>query len=225
MVSTATWRKIQSLSGLFFGFFLVVHLVAHTSNMVSQEVGNSTLIASQKIYRNAIFESLLLASVLLHMASNAVIYLRRAKMAKTGPPKKTDGDKNTKKAAKPPPAAAASSVPLTLHRYLGYILSVYIFGHVFAVCGAPYLTLGLKESEIYDYTMVYLATVAFGNFFAIYLAVMGILGIWHLIYGIRSALTTLAGRSVQGKPYPLMLTFLAIAGSVLLILGVMGIAG
>ncbi|KAG7364189.1 hypothetical protein IV203_037391 [Nitzschia inconspicua] len=55
------------------------------------------------------------------------------------------------------------------------------------------------------------------SLFKLYYIVLGMAGGWHLIYGVRSAMATLRGRSVQGTTFPMPLKLLASISHILLI--------
>ncbi|CAB9522367.1 expressed unknown protein [Seminavis robusta] len=155
------------------------------------------------------------------MASNTIIYFRRQKIVAAAAKKKNDDEDDKRKKS----TAPAISAELQAHRYTGYILSFFIFGHVWGVRGAPYAALGLEESDKLDYTYVYLATQGFGSFFPIYLIVLGLAGLWHMVYGIRVGLATLLGRSTAGASLSKMWTVLTIMVGILLVNGVAAING
>jgi hypothetical protein len=96
-------------------------------------------------------------------------------------------------------------------------LSFAVIGHVAATRIAPVFT--LDDPSQYDYSFItYAQKVLLGPLFGLYLMLFGIAGGWHLIYGTRSAITTLfLGSSVTGKPFPLALKPVAALSHILII--------
>jgi hypothetical protein len=109
-----------------------------------------------------------------------------------------------------------------VHRYAGYFLGFSIFGHVGATRVAPLLF--LEDLSQYDFSFVANAMQIMPGF-SIYLAVFGILGGWHLIYGTRSALATLSGSSVVVTPFPFVLKFVAMLSHLGIISAVLALSG
>jgi hypothetical protein len=210
MVSSATLKKVSAASGLVFGVFLMMHLFSHYSLILGMERANNNLRLFRKIYQHPAFEVTLLIALMAHMASNTMLYMQRQKINAAS---KKDGGKEP-----------AGTLELQYHRYAGYFLSLSIFGHVLATRLAPlYL---LDDPSQYDYTFVTHATYLFGkSFFGGYLILMGIAGGWHLIYGTRSAIATLSGSSVVGKPFPFALKPVAAISHLLIINSILAVTG
>ena len=164
----------------------------------------------RKIYQHPVFEAGLLIAILIHMVSNTVIIMNRGKSA--GHTKK-DGN-----GQKP-----AGTTELQLHRYVGYFLSVSIVGHVGATRLAPMFI--LEDPSDYDYSFVAKVAEIIPIFFAGYLGVLGICGGYHLIYGTRSALATLSGSSVIGKPFPGALKVVGVLNLLFVTSAVMALSG
>lgn len=199
--------------GLRFAVFTVMHLVSHYTLNSSYEQANTTMLTFRQVYQNPLFEVLLVVSLLAHMYSNSGLYMARSKIASN----KKDDD-NNKKAAPP------GSTELNAHRFAGYLLSLLVFGHVFAVRVTPLLH--LEDPSEYDYSFaasVY-ELIPF-NIFPVYLSILGMVGGWHTIYGVRSAIATLSGGSVVGKPFPIALKAVALANHLLIIGAVVALGG
>jgi succinate dehydrogenase/fumarate reductase cytochrome b subunit len=209
MPSIGTWRKLQAVSGLVFAAFLILHLVSHMSLLGGWERGNATLLVVRKIYQSSLLEAVILGSVILHMISNVILYKMRQAAIALG--KKKEG-------------ASLEPKELLAHRYTGYILTLFVIGHVLATRVVPVLTLG-EDASLYDYMFVKLFIDQVGPLFTIYLLVFALAANWHLIYGTRSALATLNGRSVRGTPFPLSLKVLAMMAHVLVLFSVLSLAG
>jgi succinate dehydrogenase/fumarate reductase cytochrome b subunit len=212
MVSVASLKKVSAASGLFFGAFLVLHLISHYTLLFGIDAANDTLRLFRKVYQNPVFEVALLVALLAHMASNTLIYLKRRNADAAAFSSKKDGN---------PPAPV--SLELRGHRLAGYFLAASIFGHVAVTRLAPLWL--LEDPSQYDYGFIAHASNLFGAFFAAYVALLGMAGGWHLIYGTRSALATLKGTSVTGTPFPFALKPVAAISHVLVVNAVLALAG
>lgn len=169
----------------------------------------------RKVYQNPLFEIGLFISLLAHMTSNTMIYLHRQKIEQKASAAKKDDDAKAK--VEPP-----GYYELKGHRYTGYFLSFAVIGHIFATRILP--VFALDDPTQYDYTFLTHAQALFGPVFGVYLMLFGIAGGWHLIYGTRSAITTLfLGSSVTGKPFPLALKPVALLNHVLIINAVLAV--
>jgi len=209
MPSVNTLKKMSAASGLVFGIFLAMHLFAHYMLNLGYEQAQETMLAFRVIYQHPIFELSLAASLGVHMYSNTCLYLNRSKI-NAQVKKETDGKK------------PAGSAELTAHRIAGYILSLSIFGHVFATRLGAFIM--LPDSSVYDYGFVasVFEVVPF-NLFPIYLCIFGMAGGWHLVYGTRSAIAILTGSSVVGKPVPVPLKVVAMINHVAIVAGMVAL--
>lgn len=97
-------------------------------------------------------------------------------------------------------------------------------GHIGATRVLPMIL--LDDPLVFDYTYLTKVIRFFPNYsFAVYLFLLGATGGWHLIYGTRSAIATLSGSSVTGKPFPMILKALAIFSHVGILLAVLSLSG
>jgi hypothetical protein len=210
MVSSQLLKKVSAASGLYFGVFLVMHLFSHYSTIFGMGNAMSFIFLFRKIYQNPMFEIGLFVSLVAHMISNTMIYLQRQKMERKANVVKKDDDSKAK--VDPP-----GSLELKGHRYTGYFLSFAVLGHVAATRIAPAFT--LDDPSQYDYSfLTYAQKVLHSPLFGVYLMLFGMAGGWHLIYGTRSAITTLfLGSSVTGKPFPFALKPVAALNHLLII--------
>jgi succinate dehydrogenase/fumarate reductase cytochrome b subunit len=237
-ITTTTWRKLQAASGLIFGIFLVLHWISHISLLLlgSLEAGNETLHRMRSIYQSSPFsEANIALALVLHLISNTVLYLRRGQMEQNAAAKKQDDDKKsttTASSSSSPASAAAPYIPGSLehkaHRYAGYLLSIFVFGHVLATRIAPRAFLNDQQySKHYDYAAIslvfdhYRLQPKFLMFFAM-------AANWHFVYGMRSALTTLLsnGRSsVTGTPFPIPLKTVVLSLHIFMIGSILALTG
>lgn len=210
MVSTATLKKGSAASGLVFGVFLTMHLLSSYSLTFGMETANNNLRLFRKIYQNPVFEVTLLLALLTHIASNTTLYIRRQKIDSAS---KKEGGKEP-----------AGTLELKAHRYAGNFLFVAVFGHVAFTRLAPLFL--LDDPSQYDYTFITHASNLFGKlFFGGYLVLFGMAGGWHLIYGTRSAIATLSGSSIVGKPFPFALKPVAAINHLLIINAILAVTG
>jgi hypothetical protein len=218
MVSSLLLKKISAASGLYFGVFLTMHLFSHYSTIFGMDKAMANVLFFRKLYQNPVFEIGLLASLVAHMISNAMVYRYRQKIERRSSVLKKNEDSKTK--LEPP-----GSLELKGHRYTGYFLSLAIIGHVSATRIVPLFI--LSDPSQFDYSFAtYAQRAIFGPIFGLYLIMLGMAGGWHLLYGTRSAVTTLFfGSSVTGKPFPLVLKPVAAVNHILIINAVLAITG
>jgi succinate dehydrogenase/fumarate reductase cytochrome b subunit len=237
-ITTTTWRKLQAASGLIFGIFLVLHWISHISLLLlgSLEAGNEMLHRMRSIYQSSpLSEAMLVAlSLIVHLVSNTVQYLRRGQMEQNAAAKKHDDDdkKSTGASSSPPPPSTAPYIPGSLehkaHRYAGYILSMFVFGHVYVTRLAPRRFLNDEQyNQHYDYAAI---SLAFDEYRLVpkLFVVFAMAANWHFVYGMRSALTTLLsnGRSsVTGTAFPIPLKTVVLALHILMIGSILALTG
>jgi succinate dehydrogenase/fumarate reductase cytochrome b subunit len=229
-VTTTTWRKLQAASGLVFGLFLVLHWTSHISLLRALDAGNDMLHRVRSIYQRPICEAILFLALGLHFLSNAVIYLRRSKIEQHAATKTKDKKNSTSKSS-----ATAAHIPGYYeqkgHRIAGYMLSVFVFGHVFATRIAPVLFVDEGQYSKYDYAAI---SLAFDHALPYrllpkLLIPFAMAANWHLVYGARSALTTLFGRgghsSVTGTHFPIPLKMVALLLHISIIGSILSLTG
>lgn len=193
MPSITTWKKLNAASGLAFGVFLLMHFFCHASLSISWELAQANLLKARAIYRHPVFELALFAALAIHTVSNGVLYNARQRI---------EGAVHAKTHEQP------GAVELKAHRTAGIILGVSIGSHVMATRVVPLLV--MEDSSLYDYSFLAAANDRLpSNFFALFLLVFAMAGVWHGIYGARSAISTLTGHSVHAKPFPTPLKFLS----------------
>lgn len=222
MVSLNTWRKLQAASGLVFAVFQSIHFLSHFSTLRGWDSGLAALTRARTIYHIPLFEVILFAALGLHLVSNGAVYFKRAALEKHGPSKKDD-DHGTKGGTATTAGSPPGSLELKAHRYAGYILSAFIFGHVFATRGVALFI--LDKPHDYDYSVLTAVSDDIPYAFTLYLIIFGMAGNWHLVYGVRSALSTLTGHSVHFTPFPIPLKVVALTLHVLLIGSVLVVSG
>jgi succinate dehydrogenase/fumarate reductase cytochrome b subunit len=231
--STTTWRKLQAASGLVFGAFLLLHWASHISLLLAGgdlDAGNDMLHRVRAIYQWPVNEAILFLALALHFLSNTVLYLRRSRIERNAAAKKSSSSSSS----------AAAHIPGSLehkaHRYAGYMLSVFVLGHVFATRIAPLLFLanGERQYSNYDYAAISLAFEHALPYRLLpkLLIPFAMAANWHLVYGVRSALTTLfSGRrggvssSVTGTHFPIPLKMVALVLHICIIGSILSLTG
>jgi len=210
----STVKKVQAASGLLFGAFLFLHLLTHFTLNLGYDEADERLHSFRVIYQNPIFEIMLLVTVLAHVYANISIYTHRQKIERHA----HKGEDKSKQ------HQVAGNLELKAHRIAGYVLAFSIVGHVAATRLGPMFI--LEDPSVYDYSFVAKVNDLLpGQFFLIYLAVFGMAAGWHMIYGTRSAISTLRGSSVLGKPFPMLLKVLALANHILIVGAVLALGG
>lgn len=207
MPSIEKLKEMQARSGLHFAIFLILHFICHYSLSLGWDVANSNLLLFRKLYHHRLFESLMTLSVIGHIYSNVALYFKRQADKKEGESEPTAGSMERKG-----------------HRIAGYILAFGIVGHVAATRFGPMHF--MDDPSEYDYSFVAKANELLpSNILLVFLAIFGMAGGWHMIYGIRSALATFKGDSVVGKPFPIALKVLALASHVGIVSAVIALGG
>jgi len=212
MPSVATWKRLGAVSGLSFGIFLIFHLISHYSLIVGFETAQDNLLKFRTFYQHPVAETLLFGSLVLHMISNTIIYLKRRKTDAAIHKKHEDHH------------LVEPSKELQAHRYAGYVIALFIVGHVFGARVAPLLF--LEDPSMFDYSFIVAVNQKLPyNLLATFLLIFGLAAGWHLVYGTTSALAILSGSSIHGKPFPFLLKPLVVFMHLLIFNAVLGLAG
>lgn len=206
MSSSVSLKKIQAVSGLFMAIYVIMHLTNHFTLNISYDVADNLMLELRRVYQHPLFEGAFFAALAAHFYANYQIYMRRSKLNATSRSKKNDD-------AKTPTAV---SPELKAHRWAGYSLSVLIFTHVIAVRVTPLLY--FDNAQDFDYSFA-AAAINFFPFhsFTVYYIFLGMVGGWHVIYGVRGALATLQGKSTTGTAFPIPLKIVAAASHLLIV--------
>lgn len=226
MPSIEMWRQIQAASGLAFGFFLSIHLFSHFCLNISWQYGHQMLLQMREIYQHPLFEAQLVLALILHLTSDAVLYLHRKKVEWKRVNKKNDDDDtatadHNKEATK---TYTPGSAELQLHRYAGHFLAFMIFAHVFSTRIAALLW--LPDPSMYDYTFItQLENKVPYHLFTVLLYIFGAAGLWHLLYGSYIASAIITGSSVKGKDAPSFLLRVAFLGHLAVLSTILALKG
>ncbi|MBT8467896.1 MAG: hypothetical protein KJN97_04010 [Deltaproteobacteria bacterium] len=160
--------RIQSISGLLFSLFALVHLSNTALAVLGPDLYNGFQSSVRSVYQWPLLELALVATLVVHIGSG-VLRMRGRRGSKAKPP-----------------------LRLRLHRYAAYYLAIFVFGHMAAtrlpalVADAPPFFGGVSFSLHY-----------MPWFFYPYYALLGIAGLYHLFYGVPAALGVVGIRAPQ----------------------------
>jgi succinate dehydrogenase/fumarate reductase cytochrome b subunit len=185
--------KIQAISGLAFAVFLVLHLATTVSAVGGPASYDGTLASLRAIYRaHPIVEFLLIGvSAAVHLACAGLQILRRRKTPQPTP-----------------------SLRLRVHRTSGYVLMLFIAGHVFATRVMPAMSEGPA-----DFSYLAFSVLSWPVFINPYYYALGLAGAIHFGLGLGFAVSALSPRTDARR---VSLAVAAIA-AVLVFAGVTGI--
>lgn len=188
--------QIQAISGLAFSAFALVHLSNTALAALGPELYNGFQSSVRSVYQWPPLELALAASLVVHVASGAL--RMRGRRGST---------------ARPP-------LRLRLHRYAAYYLAIFVFGHAAAtrlpalLADAPPFFGGVSFSLHF-----------MPWFFYPYYALLGIAGLYHLVYGVPVALGVLGIRAPRvirrGPGFWIPVS----AGATLIVLALLGFGG
>ena len=161
--------KLQSISGLIFATFLILHL----SNLAAALLGQNTYDQYMRLlrwyYQYPLIEIFIVgAASLVHIYASVKRGIQRRKKEKFR-------DQNNR-----------PSLRLRLHRYSGYFILLAFFGHVIAT-RSPSLIFGMNV----DMSFLYFSLFIMPWFFYPYYLLLGTSGIYHLTNGVITALRAL----------------------------------
>ncbi len=162
--------RVQAISGLIFGFFLVLHLLTTISVLGGTASYDETLRAIRVVYRPILLVELALigASGFVHIGCALVSMRRRKKVI-----------------------ALAGPFWLRAHRASGYFLLLVAIGHALATRVLPVLA---TEGPA-DFAFLAFSLLKAPYFFVPYYILLGASGATHLGIGVH-----LASRNVRGLP-------------------------
>jgi len=195
-------RVVQAASGLCFGSFLCIHLVNAAAAASSVGMYEGILLFVRNYYQHPYVEPLLIGAALsVHQISSSLLLLRRWR-------------KQASSAGEKPP------IWLRLHRWSGYVLSVFVGGHFMATRGV-HLLFGYSDA---DFSLVSHSLRWLPLFFYPYYLVFASGAIVHGIIGSQIAIRRLLGIELI-KPGSL-LSYSLIAASVAVVsLALFGFGG
>ncbi|NNE17715.1 MAG: hypothetical protein HKN10_04470, partial [Myxococcales bacterium] len=100
--------RIQSISGLLFSLFALVHLSNTALAVLGPDLYNGFQSSVRSVYQWPLLELALVATLVVHIGSG-VLRMRGRRGSKAKPP-----------------------LRLRLHRYAAYYLAIFVFGHMAA---------------------------------------------------------------------------------------------
>lgn len=176
----STLKTIQAVSGLSFSLFSSLHIGGHLLTNFSYHLGETAVFANRTIFHNPYFEiGVIGGSLAMHVTSG---YLR-GYMRK---PAKVHGKMLETKLKE-----------LNIHRTSGYLLSLFMIGHIGATRIVPLLV--LDDPSVIDLSYASYAMLQWKSLFFPYYIALLFTGIYHSCYGIISALHTFKIKPIQPK--------------------------
>jgi len=189
--------KTQALSGTVFLFFTLIHLTNTGIAALGIDAYDGFMVNARAVYQNPLIEiTALLIPLTVHWVA-AVIRLRR------------DGFKRKN-----------TTLRARLHRYTGYFLLFFIWGHVAATRG-PSLLMNIESG----FTAISFTFASLPYFFYPYYAMLGLSGLYHTVNGAMLAASIFGVRVPQGLRYGPGFWVPVGAASALLLLGLAGLSG
>ncbi len=191
--------RVQALSGSVFLLFTLVHLANTAAAAFGVEAYESWLASARAIYQLPFVEiGLLMVPLVVHWTA-AVLRLRRDGFSRRN-----------------------GSLRARLHRYSGWYLMLFIWGHVIAT-RSPSLIFGIEV----DFT-----TIAFTldyawmpYWFLPYYAILALSGLYHGLNGLFLAASIFGVRTPDGVRFGVAFWLPVSAAGALLLLGIAGLAG
>lgn len=157
--------RVQALSGLAFSLFLTLHLVNTSVAAFGREAYDGTQAALRTAYQAPPVElALVFVPLVVHIAAAVTSMVRRGRKALRLP----------------------TSPSIRAHRIAGYVLLLFIVGHVLATRG-----LGWLFGAPPGFDGVAFAIVWVPAYFVPYYAALGLAGVVHGVVGITMSLKIL----------------------------------
>ncbi len=155
--------KVQAVSGLIFSLFLVLHLVNTALAAQGEAAYNGFQRALRPIYQSPVIEvSVVLTPLVVHIVAGIMRVRARRKL----------GHK--------PDAHVA--LRTRLHRYSGYFLALFVFGHI-AATRLP----GLLRGAYPEFMGVAYTFQLAPYYFYPYYSLLALAGLYHMLHGSQLA--------------------------------------
>jgi len=167
-VNNQKLARVQAVSGLLFSLFALAHLMNTALAVLGADLYDGFQSSARGIYQWPPLELALVATLIVHVLSG-VLRMRGRRGSK----------------AKPPPR-------LRLHRYAAYYLALFVFGHMAATRLPALLADAPPFFGGVSFSMHFMPW-----FFYPYYGLLGIAGLYHLVYGVPVALGVLGVRAPQ----------------------------
>ncbi len=199
-----TLIRVQAISGLAFGVFLVLHLLNLAVALGGPAAYDAWMAAMRWYYQFPLVEIVaVLGAAIVHMVAGVMRILRRRKRVKAAG------------------RAEAPSWRVRLHRYSGYFLMAAFAGHV-AATRAPGL-MGMPA----DFAFLSFSLSALPAFFFPYYVLLAASGCYHLAHGTLAALRVIGVRLPRGITAARSRAFwrAVAAAAVVSLLGVLALGG
>lgn len=180
-------KRLQAISGLYFGAFMVLHLVNHCVLLVGESASRTrrhreVAMALRVVYQHPVAEALLALSLAIHIVLGVMDYWNR------------NASPETKDSARWTWSQFLSSrkmlSPQNMHRLSGWILLAEVPIHVFGARVKKYFQNDTDPNV--DEMLAKLRTTPLVG--TVYLSLLTVMGAYHLVSGTVRALNTVSGR-------------------------------
>lgn len=179
-MKTSTLSTAQSLSGLVFSSFSLLHISNHMiGTLEGFEQHKKWMRFFRQYYQFELIEPIILTSFGVHLTSSLWKLYRRKTIAD-----KIENDKEKKSIR----VFSAEQFGKVAHRFSGYFLAGVVGGHIYATRIGWYM-LGEWSSDV-DFATYSIQNIPFYSFYLYYFLLMTS-GTYHSIFGIRQALLQL----------------------------------
>lgn len=188
--------RVQAVSGLLFSLFALVHLTNTAMAVLGVDTYNRYQSAVRGVYQWPVLELLLVATLVIHIVAG-VLRIRARRQSKATP-----------------------RLRLRLHRYAGYYLALFVFGHMAAtrlpalLADAPPFFGGVSFSLHFIPWLFYP-----------YYGLLGMAGVYHLLYGIPAAFAALGVRVPQAVRRGPGFWLPVGAGAMVIVMALLGFGG
>lgn len=195
-VNNSRLAKTQAVSGLLFSIFALTHLTNTSLAIFGDGLYDGFQGAVRGVYQWPLLEVALIATLVTHVVAGILrIRARRGSRAKP-------------------------NLRLRLHRYAGYYLAIFVFGHIAATRLPALLADAPPFFGGVSFSMHFLPW-----WFYPYYTLLGVAGLYHAFYGIPVALGVMGVRTPQwlrrGKGFWIPVT----TGAAVIVLAVLGFGG
>jgi succinate dehydrogenase/fumarate reductase cytochrome b subunit len=183
-------RAAQSLSGLIFAVFLLLHLANQMSAVLGASAYDRVQGELRRVYRSPFVElALVLSPLVVHMGLAVATMWRRGRRLQ-----------------------AAPTLPARLHRWSGRLLLLFVLGHV-AATRLPAVLDGVEP----NFAGIAFTFRWIPLWFWPYYSTLALAGWYHLLYGLVTTLPQLGLRRVAWLLVPKRLGLVFVLGAALLL--------
>ena len=195
-VNNQRLSRIQAVSGLLFSLFALVHLSNTALAVLGPDLYDGFQRSVRRFYQWPLLEVALVTTLVVHIGAG-VLRIRGRRGGRAKPP-----------------------LRLRLHRYAAYCLALFVFGHMAATRLPALLVDAPPFFGGVSFSLHYLPW-----FFFPYYALLGIAGLYHLLYGVPVALGVLGIRAPQAMRRGPGFWIPVSAGAAMIVVALLGFGG